>query len=402
MMPTDLAPKPKMAVASWSFHEEFNDPVVKPPFSPEEFMETCARDVQIPYVELLYTHLMHPVSPGETGEQSSVEHPTQDRLEAIRNRAEELGVKIVCLAVNNDFVSSGATERSADIEYVIECVERAHQLGAGLVRINAGISRCSGEVVATFIDSVKQVRDGSPHLQHTGPGSVRLVLENQGGITQDAYNLMDIMLRAESELGPNVLGVCLDTGNSTATDCVKCIKLLARTSLPCRMDVDPEQWTPSREKQRYAAQRLQTARLLSRSLDPSLQDPSWPRLELVDQSSLNKNFIAHVHAKSYSLNPLAPLCSLQTDYSHILWQLFLSRYDGYFSVEYEGQEGFSDGGPYEYEEEEPYTERTTFEARGPLGPRQRRQNTVDAIRNLRRLIMDTYRDYAQDMRGDTP
>lgn len=62
---------------------------------------------------------------------------------AIRKAPEELGVKVICLAADNDFLSPRATERSEGIEHVIKCVDSAHQLGEGLFRITAGASRRS-------------------------------------------------------------------------------------------------------------------------------------------------------------------------------------------------------------------------------------------------------------------
>lgn len=393
-MAVELAPEPKVAVASWSFHEEFEDPLVDPRFTPQEFMEICAEKLGIRAVEFLYTHLTDSANP---------EHPPLERLQQIKDRAAELGVQIICLAVHNDFVNRNARDRNSDIDYVVRCIETAHEFSAGLVRINAGISRCSAEVIPLFIDSVRQVTEKSPYVGFNGPDRIGLVLENQGGITQDAYNLMDIMLRAEAELGPEVLGVCLDTGNNVATDCIRAIKLLARTSTPVPAKVDSDQWTPSQEKQRYAAQRIHTLRLLAGSTGSEWPEVPPLSLDAVDQSLLNKSYISHVHAKSYSIDPTTgPIASVQMEYTHLLWQLFLSHYDGYYSIEYEGQAGYSKDEPRERDQDEADTERNAGNAPEEPPHEKRRANTMEAVRNLKRLIETTYSDYQRDVAEVTP
>jgi sugar phosphate isomerase/epimerase len=381
-----LAPEPRIAVASWSFHEEFEDPVVRPPFTPCTFMETCVRELEVNAVEFLYSHLVDP--------EEDPEHPSKQRIEAIKEAAKRLGVEVVCVAVDNDFVTPTESKRNEDIEYVARCVATAHDLGARLVRINAGISRCCAEVIPLLLDSVEAVREKCRWVDPSRPDSVMLVLENQGGITEDAYNIMDIMLRAEEKFGPGVLGVCLDTGNSVATDCVRAIKLLARPSNPCRPKDDPHQVTPSQVKQKYAANRIHVARMLTRGLFP---DPKGLQLADVDRSILNKNYIAHVHAKSYAVDPETDTGSLDMQYTHVLWQLFLSRYAGYYSIEYEGQQGYSAFLQFEREEETPDVNDLSTVEPASLDAKNRLATTKKAIENLKLLIHNTYNDYYRDM-----
>jgi hypothetical protein len=148
-------------------------------------------------------------------------------------------------------------------------------------------------------------------------------------------------------------------------------------------------------KQKYAADRIRVARLLTGTLFP---DPARVELGDVDRSILNKNFIAHVHAKSYSEDPEQGPASLQMHYSHVLWQLFLSRYEGYYSIEYEGQQGYHRIARYEPEEADAGADALKAGSTDWLDPRERRATTQRAIKNLDRLIHDTYNNYRRDMR----
>jgi hypothetical protein len=384
MTGTAIAPEPKIAVASWSFHEEFEDPIIDPRFTVEKFMGICAgKELEIPAVELLYAHLIDP--------DGAPEHPLPRRVQEIRTCAENLKVKIACVAIDNDFVNPSATERNRDIEYVARCLDTAHELGAGLVRINAGISRCSSDVIPLLVESVKKLMDHCPYLTAKGEDHIRLVLENQGGITQDAYNLMDIMLRAENQLGSDVLGICLDTGNFVADDCVKAIKLLARGSAPGDPSKSASETTSIQEKKAYIAQRRHTYELLMNRQSDAGQTVRLPEL---DEAALDRSFIWHVHAKSYTIDPtVKSAASVQEKYTHIFWQLFLSCFDGYYSIEYEGQEGYPRDDAFELEKPEEGSRESAPPTTQTPPHDQRRLNTIDAVRKLRRLVLDTYNEY---------
>ncbi len=369
-MSKEIAPAPKLAVSSWSFHEEFEDPIADPPFDLEEFMRICASELGFHAVELLYTHLLP--------HDGAIAHPKPDRIERLKELAAEDQLKIVCLAVHNDFVTSKDSDRKSDIEYVSSCIDTAHKLGAGLVRINAGISRSSTEVVPLFLESVAEVIKKTERLWSSDSDRVRLVLENQGGITQDPFVLMDIMLRAEERFGPDALRVCLDTGNYVAEDSVRAIKLLSRCSTPLASSLDPQQVTPSRMKSLYVKEVLKRAELTTGNPVPPEKIGEYA-------GQLDKNFIGHVHLKSYSIDPQAPPASLPMDYTYILWQFFLSHYDGYYSIEYEGQEGYGD--------------EATYESVGDKDKDQRKKHTCQAITNMKAMIDNTYDPYRREFGG---
>ncbi len=373
-MNKELAPVPKLAVSSWSFHQEFEDPVVDPHFTLEEFMRICASDLGFHAVEFLYKHLLP--------RNGANAHPEPDQIKRLKEVAAGYQLKIVCLAVHNDFVTPVGLDRKSDIEYVSHCIDTAHKLGAGLVRINAGISRTSTEVVPQFLESVAQVIEKTKQLWSNDSDRVRLVLENQGGITQDPFVLMDIMLRAEEMFGPDALRVCLDTGNYVAEDSVRAVKLLSRCSPPLDSTLESQQLTPSRVKDLYVKEVLKRAELITRKPVPPAIRPEKIREY---SGRLDKNFIGHVHLKSYSIDPQAPPASLAMDYTHIMWQFFLSGYNGYYSIEYEGHEGYADEASYE-SVEKPEQD-------------QRKKNTCQAIKNIKAMVDNTYDSYRREFGG---
>ena len=133
-------------------------------------------------------------------------------LKSLRNRAFRQGVTISGTAIRNDFCQPPGAEKQQEVVQVRQWIDYAAELFAPHVRIFAG-DIPNGTDKKTAIkwtaDGVKQVLD---HAERRG---VVIGLENHGGITSEAQDLVAIC----EEVGDHPwFGVNLDTGNYHGRD----------------------------------------------------------------------------------------------------------------------------------------------------------------------------------------
>jgi len=128
-------------------------------------------------------------------------------LRDLRRRAFGNGVTVSGTAIRNDFCKPPGPEKDKEIQDVRKWIDWAAELWAPHVRIFAG------EVPkgASNADAIKWVADGvKAVLDHAAERGVILGLENHGGITARAADLLAIC----DQVGKNPwFGVNLDTGN---------------------------------------------------------------------------------------------------------------------------------------------------------------------------------------------
>ena len=352
---------PKISLASWSLNQDFEDAAQGMQMDEFRFLDVARKELDFEAVEFLYSHLSKP---------EGALHPEAKRLDRIQDTAEQLGVKVVCVAIHNNFV---LRRPDPDISYVEQAIKTAERLEAPLLRINAGLTTFCAAAIDTFLANLQKV------LPVARQANVALVLENQGGITLDPYNMFDIVLRARNTFGSEdaaPLMICLDLGNFTSEDCMQAVRLFGRSA--GRDDGD----SPSKAKREYI---MQTARRLAVALGIEATDVL--SIDLGDMRGLPaaNGFIGHVHAKCYSRDPRRPpFRGLERDYSHILYQLFLGEYSGYFSIEYEGYEEWGHACRLE-------PELTAEQVRSV-----RRTNAWKSIKNMRALIDEEHDNFLND------
>lgn len=153
-----------------------------------------------------------------------VESKARSYLKEIKRKAFELGLDVYALALHNNFVKPDPSERRKQVEYVLEWLEVAHELGASIVRINSGrwgtvksfdeLMERKGvepplegytedDAVEWVVDSIYQCLDKAEEI------GVVLGLENHWGLTTRAETMLKIVKRVSSKW----FGVIMDTGN---------------------------------------------------------------------------------------------------------------------------------------------------------------------------------------------
>ncbi len=127
-------------------------------------------------------------------------------LYALKRQCYLLGLQISAAAVGNRFTDADAAERAAQIEYVKDWIDISVKLGAPCLRLFAGGTpegHSEAEARQWTIDGLKEC------AEYAAPRGVLLALENHGGITSTANQVIDLVTSVDSEW----VGVNLDTGN---------------------------------------------------------------------------------------------------------------------------------------------------------------------------------------------
>jgi len=133
-------------------------------------------------------------------------------LRHLKNRAFRQGVSISGTAIGNDFCQPPGAEKDREVAQVRQWIDHAAELFAPHIRIFAGdIPNGTNKETA-----IKWTAEGIKRiLDHATKRGVMIGLENQGGITAEARDLMAIC----DEVGEHPwFGVNLDTGNYRGSD----------------------------------------------------------------------------------------------------------------------------------------------------------------------------------------
>ncbi len=190
--------KPKLtaSLAAYSFHRYLNLAAKpKPAMTLEEFIDLGAK-LELPAVELTAYYFPR---------------TTMDYLKAIKARCGGHGLAVSGTAVGNDFCWPDRKKQQEQLDHVRRWVEHTALLGAPTMRIFAGSVRKP--------DTEEDARKRAVELiekacEHAGKHRVKLALENHGGITATAEQLLAIVKAVRSDW----FGVNLDTGNFHTPD----------------------------------------------------------------------------------------------------------------------------------------------------------------------------------------
>jgi sugar phosphate isomerase/epimerase len=129
-----------------------------------------------------------------------------DFLYTIKRKCYRLGLQISATAVGNRFTDADAGERAKQIQHVKDWIDISVKLGAPCLRVFAGgvpKGYTEAEARQWTIDGLKEC------AVHAASRGVLLALENHGGITSTAEQVLDLIKSVNSEW----VGVNLDTGN---------------------------------------------------------------------------------------------------------------------------------------------------------------------------------------------
>lgn len=131
---------------------------------------------------------------------------TPQYLNDIKHRAFRLGLDISGTAIRNDFCLPAGKERDHWLAHTRQWIDYAATFGAPVIRIFAGTTP-KGDTEAAALD--RCVAGLEESLKYAAEKGVFLALENHGGITETADQLLAIVKRLDSPW----LGINLDSGN---------------------------------------------------------------------------------------------------------------------------------------------------------------------------------------------
>lgn len=147
-----------------------------------------------------------------------------DYLQALKQRAFQLGLSLYNLGIHQDFVWETAEERQQQIDHTVRCIELASRMGIPSIRLNSGGWRKQGsfdELIAakgwvepwdgyTKGDGVQWCLESiAACLPHAERHGVMLLLENHWGLTTFAEDMAHIIETVDSPW----LKAILDMGN---------------------------------------------------------------------------------------------------------------------------------------------------------------------------------------------
>ena len=188
-------PSLKLSLAAYSYNRHLNLRSKNPSMTLEEFIDIGGK-LRLPAVEL--TAYYFPKT-------------TPEYLKEIKARCTKLGLAVSGTAVGNDFCVLDKDKLAEQMDMVKRWVEHGAALGAKTMRIFAGSVK-KGDTEADArkrcIEAIHKACD------HAAKYQIYLALENHGGITGTAEQLLTIVKAVKHDW----FGVNLDTGNFHTPD----------------------------------------------------------------------------------------------------------------------------------------------------------------------------------------
>lgn len=129
----------------------------------------------------------------------------------LKSAAFRQGLDISGTAVRNDFCHPRGSQRDKEIAHVKRWVEYADMMDAPVIRIFSGSAKAGQSVEEANQLAIEAIEEC---CQHAGKYGVFLALENHGGLTAEADNMLKIVRGVESPW----FGVNVDTGNFRTAD----------------------------------------------------------------------------------------------------------------------------------------------------------------------------------------
>lgn len=160
---------------------------------------------------------------------------TSDYLADLKYRCTRAGLDISGTAIGNDFCSPDPSKLAAELKKTKEWIEHTSRLGGKTMRIFAGNLPKGQELEKTQARCAEKILEACEHAKKYG---IILALENHGGITSTAEQLLTLVKAAKH---PN-LGVNLDTGNFRTPDPYADIEKVAPYAVVAQVktDITPE------------------------------------------------------------------------------------------------------------------------------------------------------------------
>ncbi len=190
----DGKPKFKFSCAAYGYRDLLQGDDTE--FTLFDFVDDCAK-MQLEGTELTSYYFPKPI--------------TETYLRELRKRCFQQGLDVSGTAVGNDFAHPPGEERDRQIAHVKQWVDYAQVLGAPVIRIFAGHAKPGVRPDETHRLVVEGIETC---CEYAGQHGVHLALENHGGPTKTADQLLAIVRDVDSPW----FGVNLDSGNFSGDD----------------------------------------------------------------------------------------------------------------------------------------------------------------------------------------
>lgn len=192
----------KLSLAAYSFNRTLlrrptEEQLRNAPMRLEDFIAYCA-ELNLDACELTAYYFPQEV--------------THDYLMKIKELTFRLGLDISGTAIGNDFCVPAGEVRDRELAQTREWIDYAATMGAPVIRIFAGKQKpgmSREDAVALCVQGIDE------SLDYAAERGVLLALENHGGITAKADELLDIVRRVKSSPW---FGVNFDSGNFNSED----------------------------------------------------------------------------------------------------------------------------------------------------------------------------------------
>ena len=133
-------------------------------------------------------------------------------LRSLQERCFRLGLDISGTAIGNDFCLAPGPQRDADLAMTRQWIDYSASIGAPVIRIFAG-NVPEGDTEAAALD--RCIAGINESVRYAAEQGVVLALENHGGITSTAEQLLAIVERVEPSPW---FGINFDSGNFRTAD----------------------------------------------------------------------------------------------------------------------------------------------------------------------------------------
>ncbi|MFK7735545.1 MAG: sugar phosphate isomerase/epimerase family protein [Pirellulaceae bacterium] len=139
------------------------------------------------------------------------EQVTQEYLLKLKRHCHLRGISPSGGAIRNDFCQVDSAKVKADIEHTKKWIDYYALIGAPAIRVFAGKQAAGEELPVTLERCAKNL---SVACEYAADKGVILALENHGGVTAYAKDLLAIIEQVDSP----ALGINFDSGNFRSTD----------------------------------------------------------------------------------------------------------------------------------------------------------------------------------------
>ena len=185
--------KLKLSCAAYSFRKELSGD--SPTLSLMDFVDFCAAQ-ELDATELTSYYFRR---------------TDTEYLNALKRRAYVNGLAISGTPVGNNFCKPDPVERRKDVDHVKKWIDHVVQLGAQTIRVFGGTAAKGMTEASAKAHAIEGLRESA---RYAGERGVLLALENHGGITRTASDVVELVRAVDSPW----LGVNLDTGNFHTED----------------------------------------------------------------------------------------------------------------------------------------------------------------------------------------